>query len=86
MLKSNVLRILKKIWNHKSQIIFINILINILEKCKNESFINLRNLQEIEFGIGETKVVVNLRLFFDTIKQLEDLKIILKCLEQDINN
>ena len=51
---------------------------------------NLQNtelrVQEINFNDGETKVVVNAKLFLDINKNIEDLKINLKYLEQDVKN
>ena len=60
---------------------------------------NLQNTEgtlrvhEINFDDGETKVVVNAKLFLDINKdtaklatQIEDLKINLKYLEQDVKN
>ena len=41
-------------------------------------------VQEIKFDDGETKVVVNAKLFLDINKNIEDLKINLKYLEQDV--
>ena len=41
-------------------------------------------VQEINFDDGETKVVVNAKLFLDINKNIEDLKINLKYLEQDV--
>ena len=51
---------------------------------KLENFENLQSVQEINFDDGETKVVVNAKLFLDINKNIEDLKINLKYLEQDI--
>ena len=53
---------------------------------KLENFENLQSVQEINFDDGETKVVVNAKLFLDINKNIEDLKINLKYLEQDIKN
>ena len=60
---------------------------------KLENFENLQSVQEINFDDGETKVVVNAKLFLDINKdtaklatQIEDLKINLKYLEQDVKN
>ena len=66
---------------------------------KLEDFNNLQNtegalrVQEINFDDGETKVVVNAKLFLDINKstaklasQIEDLKINLKYLELDVKN
>ena len=47
---------------------------------------NLQKVQEINFDDGETKVVVNAKLFLDINKNIEDLKINLKYLEQDVKN
>ena len=51
----------------------------------------LENIKEINIDDGETKVVVNVKLFFDINKdtaklasQIEDIKINLKNSEQDI--
>ena len=43
-------------------------------------------VQEINFDDGETEVVVNAKLFLDINKNIEDLKINLKYLEQDVKN
>ena len=59
-------------------------LINISDKLEN--FENLQSVQEINFDDGETKVVVNAKLFLDINKNIEDLKINLKYLEQDVKN
>ena len=66
-------------------------LINISDKLEN--FENLQSVQEINFDDGETKVVVKAKLFVDINKdtaklatQIEDLKINLKYLEQDVKN
>ena len=47
---------------------------------------NLQSVQEINFDDGETKVVVNAKIFLDINKNIEDIKINLKYLEQDIKN
>ena len=47
---------------------------------------NLQSVQEINFDDGETKVVVNAKLFLDINTNIEDLKINLKYLEQDVKN
>ena len=47
---------------------------------------NLQNVQEINFDDAETKVVVNAKLFLDINENIEDLKINLKYLEQDVKN
>ena len=53
---------------------------------KLENFKNLQNVQENNFDDRETKVVVNAKLFLDLNKNIEDLKINLEYLEQDIKN
>ena len=69
----------------ESQTKLFNIkLINISDKLEN--FENLQSVQEINFDDGETKVVVNAKLFLDINKNIEDLKINLKYLEQDVKN
>ena len=47
---------------------------------------NLQSVQEINLDDSETKVVVNAKLFLDINKNIEDLKINLKYLEQDVKN
>ena len=69
----------------ESQTKLFNIkLINISDKLENSE--NLQSVQEINFDDGETKVVVNAKLFLDINKNIEDLKINLKYLEQDVKN
>ena len=51
-----------------------------LEKHNNE---NITDVEEIQFSNGETKVVVNTKLFSDINKNIEDIKGNLKILEQD---
>ena len=73
----------------ESQTKLINIkLIDISDKLEN--FDNLQNtelrVQEINFDDGETKVVVNAKLFLDINKSIEDIKTNLKYLEQDVKN
>ena len=69
----------------ESQTKLINIkLIDIFDKLEN--FDNLQSVQEINFDDGETKVVVNAKLFLDINKNIVDLKINLKYLEQDVKN
>ena len=43
-------------------------------------------VEEIQFINDETQIVVNAKLFLDTNKSIEDIKINLKHLEQDIKN
>ena len=68
-----------------------------LEKFNTQSaFGNLQNtelqtegawrLEEIQFINDETQIVVNAKLFLDINKSIEDIKINLKDLEQDIKN
>ena len=83
----------------ESQTKLINIKLNDMQSTINGMTDNLQNteralrVQEINFDDGETKVVVNAKLFLDINKdtaklatQIEDLKINLKYLEQDIKN
>ena len=46
----------------------------------------LENTQKINFVDSETKLVVNVKLFLDINKNIEDIKINMKCLEQDNKN
>ena len=69
----------------ESQTKLINLKLNDISD-KLENFENLQSVQEINFDDGETKVVVNAKLFLDINKNIEDLKINLKYLEQDIKN
>ena len=69
----------------ESQTKLFNIkLINISDKLEN--FENLQILQEINFDDGGTKVLVNAKLSLDINKNIGDLKINLKYLEQDVKN
>ena len=47
---------------------------------------NFNNLQEVIFDNGETKVLVNAKTFVDINKNIKDIKINLKYLEQDIKS
>ena len=47
---------------------------------------NLQNIEEIQFNNGETNIIINAKLFLDINKNIEDLKINLKYLEQDVKN
>ena len=62
----------------------LNDLSNNLENFDMQS--TFGSLQEIIFNNGETKVLVNAKLFLDINKSIEDIKINLKYLEQDIKN
>ena len=62
----------------------LNDLSNNLENFDMQS--TFGNLQKIIFDNGETKVVVNAKLFLEINKNIEDLKINLKYLEQDVKN
>ena len=62
----------------------LNDLSNTLENFDMQS--TFGNLQEIIFHNGETQIVVNAKLFLDINKSIEDIKINLKFLEQDIKN
>ena len=76
----------------ESQTKLINIKLNNMQSTINGMTDNLQNtegalrVQEINFDDGETKVVVNAKLFLDINKIIEDLKINLKYLEQDVKN
>ena len=43
-------------------------------------------VEEIQFENGETNIIINAKLFLDINKSIEDIKINLKYLEQDIKN
>ena len=62
----------------------LNDLSNTLENFDMQS--TFGNLQEIIFDNGETQIVVNAKFFLDINKSIEDIKINLKYLEQDIKN
>ena len=76
----------------ESQTKLINIKLNDMQSTINGMTDNLQNIegalrvQEINFDDDETKVVVNAKLFLDINKNIEDLKINLKYLEQDVKN
>ena len=70
----------------ESQTKLINIKLNDMQSTINGMTDNLQSEQEINFDDGETKVVVNAKLFLDLNKNIEDLKINLKYLEQDVKN
>ena len=76
----------------ESQTKLINLKLNDMQSIINGMTDNLQNtegalrVQEINFDDGETKVVVNAKLFLDINKNIEDLKINLNYLEQDVKN
>ena len=70
----------------ESQTKLFNIKLIDMQSTINGMTDNLQSVQEINFDDGETKVVVNAKLFLDINKNIEDLKINLKYLEQDIKN
>ena len=70
----------------ESQTKVFNIKLNDMQNTINGMTDNLQSVQEINFDDGETKVVVNAQLFLDINKNIEDLKINLKYLEQDVKN
>ena len=70
----------------ESQTKLINIKFIDMQSTINGMTDNLQSVQEINFDDGETKVVVNAKLFLDINKNIEDLKINLKYLEQDVKN
>ena len=71
----------------ESQTKLINLKLNLSNTLENFDMQNtFGNLQEIIFDNGETQIVVNAKLFLDINKSIEDIKINLKYLEQDIKN
>ena len=68
----------------ESQTKLINLKLNDMQSTINGMTDNLQNtegalrVQEINFDYGETKVVVNAKLFLDINKNIEDIKINLK--------
>ena len=70
----------------ESQTKLFNLKLNDMQSTINGMTDNLQSVQEINFDDGETKVVVNAKLFLDINKNIEDLKINLKYLEQDVKN
>ena len=70
----------------ESQTKLFNIKLIDMQSTKNGMTDNLQSVQEINFDDGETKVVVNAKLFLDINKSIEDIKINLKYLEQDVKN
>ena len=70
----------------ESQTKLFIIKLNDIQSTINGMTDNLQSVQEINFEDGETKVVVNAKLFLDINKNIEDLKINLKYLEQDVKN
>ena len=70
----------------ESQTKLFNIKLIDMQSTINGMTDNLQSVQEINFDDGETKVVVNAKLFLDINKNIEDLKINLKYLEQDVKN
>ena len=76
----------------ESQTKLFNIKLIDMQSTMNGMTDNLQNtegalrVQQINFDDGETKVVVNAKLFLDMNKNIEDLKINLKYLEQDVKN
>ena len=73
----------------ESQTKLINIKLKDLQSTfgdKLKKFSNLQNIEEIQFINDETQIVVNAKLFLDINKNIEDLRINLKYLEQDVKN
>ena len=70
----------------ESQTKLINIKLKDMRSTINGMTDNLQSVQEINFDDGETKVVVNAKFFLDINKNIEDMKINLKYLEQDVKN
>ena len=70
----------------ESQTKLINLkFIDIFDKLKMFNTLQLQ-VEEIQFINDETQIVVNAKLFLDINKSIEDIKINLKYLEQDIKN
>ena len=69
----------------ESQTKLINIKLNDMRSafCMSNK---LQNIQEINFDDGETKVVVNAKLFSHIKNNIEDIKVNLKYLDQDFKN
>ena len=57
-----------------------------LKRKNYENFTNPDNVEGFSFDDGETTVVVGAKLFVDINKNIENIKINLKYLEQDIEN
>ena len=72
------LRILKK--KQETQTKLIKLKLNDLSEK------NFKNGQQLTFDNGETKVLVNAKMFVDINKSIADMKINLKYLEQDVRN
>ena len=70
----------------ESQTKLFNIKLIDIQSTINGMTDNLQSVQEINFDDGETKAVVNAKLFLDINKNIEDLKINLKYLEQDVKD
>ena len=72
----------------ESQTKLINIKLNDLQSTFGDKLKKVNNLQniEIQFINDETQIVVNAKLFLDITKSIEDIKINLKYLEQDVKN
>ena len=76
----------------ESQTKLINIKLNDMQSTINGMTDNLQNtegalrVEEIQFKNGETNIIFNAKLFLDINKNMEDLKINLKYLEQDIKS
>ena len=73
----------------ESQTKLINIKLNDLQSTfsdKLKKFNNLQNIEEIQFINDETQIAVNAKLFLDINKSIEDIKINLKYLEQEVKN
>ena len=70
----------------ESQTNLFNLKLNDMQSTINGMIDNLQSVQEINFDDGETKVVVNAKFILDINKNIEDLIINLKYLEQDVKN
>ena len=60
--------------------------LNNLQKTELRTEGALRVEEDIQLKYGETILIINAKLFLDTNKSIEDIKINLKYLEQDFKN
>ena len=92
-LQKDKIEILEKILESQTKLIIIK-LNGISDKLEKFNYIQNTELrtegalrvEEIQFNNDETQIVVNAKLFLDINKSIEDIKINLKYLEEDIKN
>ena len=85
--KKNKIENLEKEFDSQTKL--INMKLNDLQSTfgdKLKKFNTLQNIEEIQFINDETQIVVNAKLFLDINRSIEDIKINLKYLEQDVKN